>query len=338
MVQINKQKFSLESAYQGNFFGVSPYYIAAVAQLRSGISNDKDDKGTGPFKLSESEWQTYRSAGDPPFDFLPSDISDWRLQVIVFAAMTKAALSDAKSKGIHSLDSVELYLGQILGFENLQKMLAQPEIAVANLFQDPVKAELAQRYPGLISGTAKQTFEDILARFNEAYLIVSPLVQQSVSDLMGDTHNLIGNTFDQKAPEVMKWLMRDFNLQPFQAAGILGNIGHESLGLTVMQEFKPVGGGMGGWGWCQWTGDRRKQFNAFCDQNNFAPDSVDANYGFLSYELNDSEKASLGLLKQTSSLEEATVVFEQAFERSGVKAHARRIEWARRAMKAFSIL
>jgi hypothetical protein len=37
-----------------------------------------------------------------------------------------------------------------------------------------------------------------------------------------------GKTFDKLAPQVMRDFMAEFDLKDFQAAGILGNLGHES--------------------------------------------------------------------------------------------------------------
>jgi hypothetical protein len=70
--------------------------------------------------------------------------------------------------------------------------------------------------------------------------------------------------FRQKAPAIMADLMRDFPpLDPLGAAAILGNIGHECDGFRHLQEIHPVAG-RGGLGWCQWTGPRRRAFEAWC--------------------------------------------------------------------------
>lgn len=72
-------------------------------------------------------------------------------------------------------------------------------------------------------------------------------------------------TFRAKAPGIMAQLVRDFPITPEDAAAIVGNLGHESQGFTAMQEFKPVvAGSRGGWGWAQWTGPRRRAFEAYC--------------------------------------------------------------------------
>jgi hypothetical protein len=141
-------------------------------------------------------------------------------------------------------------------------------------------------------------------------------------------------TFTAKAPGIIRLLMADFGLSDVQAAGILGNLGHESNGLTAFQEINPRGG-RGGWGWAQWTGKRRVQFEAYCARNHLDPKSDKANYGWLFSELKGPEKRAIDALKKTHTLKEAVRAFERAFERSGVKAYGSRDKWAQRALDAF---
>lgn len=120
--------------------------------------------------------------------------------------------------------------------------------------------------------------------------------------------------FGQKAPAVMHDLMRDLGVTDAQAAGVLGNIGHECNGFHSLQEIKPVMGGLGGWGWCQWTGPRRQAFDKWASDNNLGLSSDDANYGYLVHELKGSMASSLRMLKQAPTLDAATTVFMHAFE------------------------
>lgn len=143
--------------------------------------------------------------------------------------------------------------------------------------------------------------------------------------------------FRQKAPEVMQDLMSDFGMTLDQAAGVLGNIGHECAGFRTMQEIKPiVKGSRGGWGWCQWTGPRRVAFENWCADNGFNNLSDDdANYGFLKYEFETTESAALTHLRKTQSLSDATRSFMNKFERPGKKHFSSRLKWAREARKSF---
>jgi hypothetical protein len=335
MMAIDKAKFCLECAYQGYYFGVSPHYLAAIGQLRSSISDGPTAAGMGPFGLSATEWAANQNGGAYQFGFIATDISDWRLQVVVFAYITQQTQSPAQQAVGHPLNSIEMYLCQVFGPGVAAKILTSPNDAVANAALATDLPLLQQRFPGLSQGTGTQTIADLDASLTSALNATAPFITQAILDLEADQHNFVGTTFDQKAPQVMKQLIADFNFKAFQAAGILGNLGHESVGFQVMQEVNPIGGGRGGYGWAQWTGGRRDAFQGWCQKNGVSMDSDAGNYGFLREELLGSEKAAVEALLETASLEVATEIFEKKFERAGVDAYTSRIKWARRAMLAY---
>lgn len=145
-----------------------------------------------------------------------------------------------------------------------------------------------------------------------------------------------GSTFSTKAPGVMRQLMADFGLTREQAAGILGNLGHESAGFRQMQEQRPmIPGSRGGWGWAQWTGPRRRAFEKWVAERGLDPKSDEANYGFLRHELQTSQRGALAAVKRQSSAMGAMQAFELEFERSGVKAWGSRQKWTQRALDAY---
>ncbi len=121
--------------------------------------------------------------------------------------------------------------------------------------------------------------------------------------------------FRQKAPGIMRDLVRDLGLSETQAAGILGNIGWECGGFKQLQEQNPVMGGRGGLGWCQWTASRRTQFEDWLRENSFNYQNDAANYGFLLNELRGSQAASVRAVRQTPNVENATSEFMRVFER-----------------------
>lgn len=121
------------------------------------------------------------------------------------------------------------------------------------------------------------------------------------------------------------------------AAAAFGNAGHESLGFTKLQEIKPtVKGSRGGYGWFQWTGPRRKAFEAWCRDEGLDPVSATANIGFLAHELATSERVTVGKVSAAVGLEGKTKAFEMAFERPGVPHTDRRLAWARIALDAYN--
>lgn len=142
--------------------------------------------------------------------------------------------------------------------------------------------------------------------------------------------------FSAKAPKVMADLMRDFLIDLEDAAAILGNLGHECNGFKTLQEIKPVvKGSRGGYGWSQWTGPRRRAYEAFCKALNLDPASDKANYGFLVEELKGSEKRAIPAVTQATGLRGKVIAFEKAFLRAGVKHYDSRTAWAEKALKAW---
>jgi hypothetical protein len=141
-----------------------------------------------------------------------------------------------------------------------------------------------------------------------------------------------GGTFQERAKMVLGRLMADLGITREQAAGIVGNLGQES-GLQAINEIKPVCG-RGGFGWAQWTGPRRLAFEQWASSRNLQVTDPEANYGYLLHELNGPERAALDALRQTTTVEEATQVFEERFERAGVVSMGKRVQFANLAMVA----
>lgn len=114
-------------------------------------------------------------------------------------------------------------------------------------------------------------------------------------------------------------LMRDFGLTREQAAGFVGNLDHETGGFKFMQEIEPVvPGSRGGYGFAQWTGPRRRAFEAWSEENNLPLDSYDANYGYLRHELeNTSEGSVLNPLRNAANVTDAATIVSEKFLRPG---------------------
>lgn len=142
--------------------------------------------------------------------------------------------------------------------------------------------------------------------------------------------------FNTEAPWAMDKLMDDFGFSLEDAAAIMGNAGHESLGFTKMQEMKPtVKGSRGGYGWFQWTGPRRREFEAYVERNNLDINSKEANYAWLFIELKGPESKAIDKTKRAPTLKDKVVAFEVNFERAGVKHYPSRLVWAQKALDAY---
>jgi len=137
--------------------------------------------------------------------------------------------------------------------------------------------------------------------------------------------------FESTVTRLTKDLMKDFGLKEFQAAALAGNLAFESGNFKQLQEVKPlIPGSKGGYGFAQWTGERRKQFENYIDgeapgsqKQPINPASYAANYGFLKKEFtdkNNKELKSIGIntikrLKKTKNIEDANYLVYDYFLR-----------------------
>jgi hypothetical protein len=141
--------------------------------------------------------------------------------------------------------------------------------------------------------------------------------------------------FQDKAKIYIPKLMLALDITRIQACGIFGNLGTETGGFLHLQELKPtVKGSKGGYGWMQWTGPRRRKYEAWCKANNMEPSSDDANYTYLVHETLTDEKHSLIQLRKTTTIEAATETFMAQNLRPGVPHLDNRIKYARIADEA----
>lgn len=141
--------------------------------------------------------------------------------------------------------------------------------------------------------------------------------------------------FTDKAIKYVPRLEMDLGITREQACGIFGNLGTETGGFTALQEIKPtVAGSRGGYGWMQWTGPRRKKYEAWCKTTGKNPADDEANYQYLVLETKTDEAHSLSQLKKTTTVEAATETFMAQNLRPGVKHLDNRIAWAKKADEA----
>ena len=90
----------------------------------------------------------------------------------------------------------------------------------------------------------------------------------------------------------------------------------------------PNGKFTSGFGLAQWTFERKEALLEFAGTAEKAAE-LDTQISFLIKELRTTEKAALDALRQTTSPERAAEVFEQKFERAGIKAQGERNAFAR---------
>lgn len=130
-------------------------------------------------------------------------------------------------------------------------------------------------------------------------------------------------------------LIADFRLTDFQAAGICGNGYQESMLQAVLEDDGIVTTPTRGIGWFQWTGPRHRAFVAYCAGAQLDWHSDDAEYGFLKHELETNYAYVLGHLRPTTTLADATQIFERYYEGAGVVQMAHRLSGAQIALDAW---
>ena len=137
------------------------------------------------------------------------------------------------------------------------------------------------------------------------------------------------------ARQLLSDLKRDFGLTDEQAAGVVGNLMHESGGFNSLQEVNPtVPGSAGGFGFAQWTGPRRKSFDSYVEKQGLDRNSYDANYGFLKHELENNryERNQFNKVKKAGTAAEAARIVSENYLRAGIPHNASRVRYAEQVL------
>jgi uncharacterized protein (TIGR02594 family) len=187
---IDKTEFA-ESCWDMELrFGISAHYLAAVAELRSNTTADEKDGLGGPFRLSQSEFDAGRVDKDLlKGDFQSEDISNWRMQTTVFAAMTRHAEDELEKLLGHGqrASAVELYLAQMLGPQAAATLIKTPATTVGTALKDlQDRDQLLQRY-GLSGGkTGEMTLQKIADDLTPALKAVEPFITEAGASIVAE--------------------------------------------------------------------------------------------------------------------------------------------------------
>jgi putative chitinase len=107
---IDSGLFAEQCIRQGTFYAVDSHYLVAVAQFRSGISDDSDGGQIGPFRLTQTEWNANSHDAEFDVDFTPEQINSPTRQCEVFGLMVLRAFEAfAAANNNRSPSSKELY-------------------------------------------------------------------------------------------------------------------------------------------------------------------------------------------------------------------------------------
>lgn len=160
--------------------------------------------------------------------------------------------------------------------------------------------------------------QDALAGMPQAGMITGDLAAPSMSDAA--PRGIRVTPGQSKGDWLKRQLIADFGLTEAGAAAFAGNLDYESGGFRQLQELQPViPGSRGGFGWSQWTGPRRVEFERWAAQAGLDPASDEANYGFLRHELaNTREGEVLKRLEGVNDPAEAARIVSDTFLRPGI--------------------
>jgi hypothetical protein len=127
------------------------------------------------------------------------------------------------------------------------------------------------------------------------------------------------------AARLVSDLMRELDLTREQALGLVGNLAHESAGFKDLSENGVKG--KGGYGYAQWTGPRRKEFESYAKAQGLKPSSYEANLGFMVKELRGKESGALRRIRQAETADQAASVAMKSYFRPGKPMLDRRQDW-----------
>ena len=115
------------------------------------------------------------------------------------------------------------------------------------------------------------------------------------------------------------------------AQGIVANMIAESGLKPGINESSPiVPGSRGGYGLNQWTGPRRRQYEAFAAERGAPLDDLNTQLDFTMFELNGPERAAFQALQSARDPVEAARIYSDKFLRPGIPHMDRRLGEAAR--------
>lgn len=184
---------------------------------------------------------------------------------------------------------------------------------------------------------------DILIR--QFGIVLEQLKQLEGNKIMSSPFDMpdARHSWEERGGWVLGSLMVDLGLVMNASGGIVGNTGFESIGFTKLHEIgQPEG--LGGYGWGQWTADRRRSFFAFCKSVNLDWHLDEANYRYLVHELKGAYRRTVDALKamgENITLEQAVWSVGQTYERPGgttpdnLPGYTGRLKYAQRAVNGY---
>lgn len=188
---LDKLVFADACVQKSIIWGVSAHYLMAIAQLRTGIVDDKTNHGDiGPFALSSAEWAFYTGLPEFNLGIGPGDIENWRLQCVVFAVMILDTQQRISGLIGDQPTYSQLYLAQLLGAKTAFAAIKDPSQTVSGLIgaasATDFKAEgiesdrILSRYSTLLGGdvTASVALQRIDGALQSALDATRPFIMK----------------------------------------------------------------------------------------------------------------------------------------------------------------
>ncbi len=128
--------------------------------------------------------------------------------------------------------------------------------------------------------------------------------------------------------DAMSYMQTQYGWSPAAAAGIVGNLSHESGMKTTA-----LGDGGQSFGLAQWNGDRRKALADFATKQNKPIDDPYVQLDFINHELAENHSHVIDALMNADNPAAAAQVFSKGFERPGKPMMDSRAAAANRAFE-----
>lgn len=117
---------------------------------------------------------------------------------------------------------------------------------------------------------------------------------------------------DDNRRRIYNYLTQEKGLEPHIASGIIGNMMQESGHSLDIEAYNPDDGGSPSFGLVQWRAGRLDTLRKKAGKK---ANTLEGQLDFMMWELNNTEKRAYNKLQQTSTTEEAALVFSQHYER-----------------------
>lgn len=162
------------------------------------------------------------------------------------------------------------------------------------------------------------SLQDLMKKMNDEGTLGQETSVTKAGDPEFGTSTISVDKGNTTAIGIMDDLINEFGYSPEAAAGMAGNLYHETMGFNYLKEIDPiVKGSRGGIGWAHWTGPRADEFEAYAEEKGLDINSDEANWGFLKLELSQNPRGIQDALSNVTDAKKAAEISSKLFFRPG---------------------